>query len=302
MPTRRGLRPWVTTAGRDPFSLKGTPILATPDAALLRVAVEAARAGGEVLMRYFRTGLKIRDKSALGGATFDLVSDADLESEQAVARRLTQAYPGHQLLGEEELGKGVEVAGCEHLWIIDPLDGTNNYAHTLPQFAVSIAYYHFGQPVVGVVYNPATDDLYTASAGGGAWYNGQPAQVCGATTLGQALIGCGFYYDRGEMMRRTLRTIEELFAHHIHGIRRFGGASLDLCMVGCGQLSGFFEYQLSPWDFAAGRLFVEQAGGRVTTAGGAPLGITASSVVASNGRLHEALLAITRPHQPDVSV
>ena len=272
-----------------------------PQAALLSVATEAARAGGEVLMRYFRTELQIRDKSPAGGATFDLVSDADLESEQAIAQRLAEAYPDHQLLGEESLGKGVDVAASEHLWIIDPLDGTNNFAHTLPQFAVSIGYYHFGRAVVGVVLNPASGDLYTASAGGGAWHNGQPARVCGAKTLAQSLIGCGFYYDRGEMMRRTLRTIEELFAHHIHGIRRFGAASLDLCMVGCGQLSGFFEYQLSPWDFAAGRLFVEEAGGRVSTAAGAPLGLTASSVLASNAHLHEAILAITQAHHPGAS-
>ncbi len=247
-------------------------------------------------MRYFRTELKIRDKSSTGGATFDLVSDADLESEQAIARRLTHSYPDHHLLGEEELGRGLDVATSEHLWIIDPLDGTNNYAHTLPQFAVSIAYYHFGRAVVGVVYNPASGDLYTASAGGGAWHNGQQVHVCGATSLSQALMGCGFYYDRGEMMRRTLKTIEELFALQIHGIRRFGAASLDLCMVGCGQLSGFFEYRLSPWDFAAGRLFVEEAGGRVTTAAGQPLGITASSVLASNGQLHDAILEITQKH------
>lgn len=301
-----GCQPVATNAGAAAnaathFALIGTFIVADPHAELLNVAVAAARDGGQVLMRYFRTELKIRDKSAVGGATYDLVSDADLESEQAVAKRLLQAYPNHQLLGEEELGKGVDVTACEHLWIIDPLDGTNNFAHTLPQFAVSIAYYHFGQPIVGVVYNPATDDLYTASAGSGAWHNGKPAQVCSASSLAQALMGCGFYYDRGEMMRRTLQTIEELFGHHIHGIRRFGAASLDLCMVGCGQLSGFFEYRLSPWDFAAGRLFVEQAGGRVSTAGGDPLGIVPSSVVASNGRLHEPILAITRTHQLELS-
>ncbi len=266
---------------------------------MLNIALRAARSAGELILRSTERldVISVNEKDAK-----DYVTEIDRAAEQLIVTALRKADPNHGILGEESgLSQGTG-EGADYLWIIDPLDGTNNYAHTLPQFAVSIAYYHFGQPVVGVVYNPATDDLYTASAGGGAWYNGQPAQVCGATTLGQALIGCGFYYDRGAMMRRTLRTIEELFAHHIHGIRRFGAASLDLCMVGCGQLSGFFEYQLSPWDFAAGRLFVEQAGGRVTTAGGAPLGITASSVVASNGRLHEALLAITRLHQPDVSV
>lgn len=259
----------------------------------LRVALQAARSGGEVLMNYFRSGVSIRDKSSQGGSTAELVSDADLESEQAIARCLSEAFPDHQLLGEEQLGKTVDVDRCEHLWVIDPLDGTNNYAHGLPQFAISIAYYHLGKAVVGVVYNPASDDWYTASAGGGAWHNDQRVQVCAATSLSQSLLGCGFYYDRGEMMRRTLRTIEAFFSRDIHGIRRFGAAALDLCMVGCGQLSGFFEYHLSPWDFAAGGLFVEEAGGRITTTSGTPLGLSASGVLASNGHLHEAMLAVT---------
>jgi myo-inositol-1(or 4)-monophosphatase len=266
---------------------------------LLSVARQAAACGGEILMKYYRDGVSMRDKTSAGGATFDLVSDADLESEQAIARRIRDAFPGHELLGEETLGKSIDAAACEHLWIIDPLDGTNNYAHRLPFFAISIAYYHRGKPIAGMVHNPASDDWYWASAGGGAWHNDRPAHVCQATSLDQAMIGCGFYYDRGEMMRQTLKTIEELFYRNIHGIRRFGAAAIDLCMLGCGQLSGFFEYQQSPWDFAAGRLFIEEAGGKVSNTNGEQLGVHPSSVLASNGHLHEAMLAITRRYGPE---
>ena len=263
---------------------------------LLETATSAARVGGEILMRYFRDGVQIRNKSADRGKTYDLVSDADIESEQAVAEFLRDAYPDHELLGEEALSGGSTDA--EHLWVIDPLDGTNNFAHQLPHFAVSIAYYHHGQAVVGVVLNPARDELFTAIRGEGAFRDGQVVGVSEAATLAKTLVGCGFYYDRGAMMRSTLSAIEEFFRQDIHGIRRFGTAALDLCQVGCGQFGGFFEYQLSPWDFAAGRLFVEEAGGRVTDANGEPLPLKTTSILASNGKLHQAMLEITSRHHP----
>lgn len=262
---------------------------------LLSLAKAAAAEGGEILMRYLREGVAMRSKADDGGAAYDLVSDADLESEQQIAKRLKAATPAYELLGEESLQGAVD---AEHLWIIDPLDGTNNYLHGLPHFAVSIAYYHMGRPKVGVVYNPARDDWYTAVAGGGAFYNGKRAAVSKATTLGESLIGCGFYYDRGDMMHRTLATIGELFEAKIHGIRRFGTAALDLCQVGCGQFEAFFEYQLAPWDFAAGRLFVEEAGGRVTDARGGEVPLGKTSMIASNGALHAAVQEVTVKHHP----
>jgi myo-inositol-1(or 4)-monophosphatase len=261
--------------------------------ALLESAVTAARLGGEVLMRYFNDGVEIRDKSSDGGKAYDLVSDADIESEQRIANYLRSRHPEHELLGEEDLAGD---PAAKDLWIIDPLDGTNNFAHQIPHFAVSIAYYQHGKPIVGAVLNPARDDLFTAIAGGGAFHNDAAVTVSGARTLSKTLVGCGFYYDRGAMMRSTLAAVEEFFGHDIHGIRRFGTAALDLCQVGCGQFGGFFEYQLSPWDFAAGRLFVEQAGGKVTDGKGQPLPIGTSSIVASNGHLHDAMIEITAKH------
>ena len=263
---------------------------------LLAVATQAATAGGDVLMRHLRDGVQMRDKTAEGGKSYDLVSDADLESERTIAELLRREFPQHELLGEEDLRGEVD---AEHLWVIDPLDGTNNYAHEIPHFAVSIAYYHRGRAMVGVIFNPARNDLYTAVRGGGAYRNGRRMRVSASPTLCKTLIGCGFYYDRGSMMRRTLAAIEDFFGQEIHGIRRFGTAALDLCQVGCGQFGGYFEYILSPWDFAAGILFVEEAGGKVTDARGNHLPLEKSSVAASNGKLHESIIEITSRHHPE---
>lgn len=257
------------------------------------IARRAAAAAGQVLMRYLSDGVQMRNKSASGGTSYDLVSDADVEAEQTIGAILKAEFPGHELLGEEELRGSVD---SEHLWIIDPLDGTNNFAHGLPHFAVSIAYWYRGKPQLGVVHNPAHGDWYVAVAGQGATYNERPAKVSDAQRLDEVLVGCGFYYDRGAMMRATLDAIAELFGQHIHGIRRFGTASLDLCQVGCGQFGGFFEYQLSPWDFAAGLLFVQEAGGKVTTAQGDLVPLQKTSLLASNSLLHPSLLDIVSRH------
>lgn len=262
---------------------------------VLDVAVDAARQGGDVLMRCLRDGVIMRDKADAGGKSYDLVSDADLESERVIGEVIAKAFPHHALLGEEELSADVE---SPHLWIIDPLDGTNNFAHQVPHFAVSIAYHEQGISQAAVVLNPAREDLFTAVRGGGAFLNGQPINVDDADSLEKTLIGCGFYYDRGEMMRRTLEAVGEFFEQDIHGIRRMGTASLDLCQVACGQYGGFFEYKLSPWDFAAGALIVEEAGGRLTTATGEAVSLCPTSIVASNTRLHDSMLLITRKHHP----
>lgn len=261
---------------------------------IVRSAVEAAHLGGAILRRYFDDGVTIRDKSSGGGKSYDLVSDADEESEQAIESFLRKTYPTHELLGEEKLQDGDATA--DHLWIIDPLDGTNNFAHQIEHFAVSIGYYQKGVAMAGAIFNPANGDLFTASRGGGAFRNGNRVRVSDAESLDQAMIGCGFYYDRGEMMRATLAAIDECFSHDIHGIRRFGTASLDLCMVGCGKLEAFFEFKLSAWDFAAGALFVTEAGGQITDARGAELPIAASSVLATNSKLHDKVQAITQKH------
>ncbi len=257
-------------------------------------ALRAAQVGGEVLMNYFRRGVSMRHKGSV-----DLVSDADLESERAIADVILQTFPDHSILGEEERSGNTS---AEHLWIVDPLDGTTNFAHDLPHFAVSIAYYHNGIAEQAVVLNPARDDCYAAERGQGAVHNGQSIRVSAADSMNDVLIGAGFYYDRGTMMEATLNAIRECFGHQIRGIRRMGTASLDLAQVAAGHYAAYFEYQLSAWDFAAGRLIVEEAGGHVTTCRGSSLPLEKTSVLACNSKLYKTVCEITSRHHPhDVS-
>lgn len=261
--------------------------MSTPE---LMVAQRAARVGGQIVARYFRDGVSMRSKQS-----YNLVSDADVETERAIVAVIRETFPHDAVLGEEEHHGA---ADAERLWIIDPLDGTNNFAHGIPQFAVSIAYYHRGEAQCGVVHQPLTDEWYVARRGCGAFHDGKAVTVATSTRLDEVLLGVGFYYDRGVIMEATLAAIGDLFRRQIHGIRRFGAASLDLCWVGLGRFGAFFEYELSPWDFAAGRLFVEEAGGRVTTCLGQPLPIAKSSLLASNGLLHDAVLDVVRNRIP----
>ncbi len=254
----------------------------------LDVARAAAEKGGEVIQKYLRQGVQMRSK-----ATCDLVSDADLESEQVIVEAIRRSFPDHAIIGEES-HTGDTMA--DQAWIVDPLDGTNNFAHDIPHFAVSIAYYEKGQPQCGVIYNPVRNDWYWSQRGEGAYCNDQRVEVSKEAQLQDALIGVGFYYDRGAMMESTLAAIRELFQQSIHGIRRFGTASLDLCHVGMGFYGAYFEYELSAWDFAAGQLFVQEAGGRVTTCQGKHLPLRKTSVLASNGLLHESVLKIVSSH------
>jgi len=244
--------------------------------------------------KHFHLGVSARTKEG-ESKSYNLVTDADIESERAITHHIRDAFPSHEVMGEEEQQADVS---AEHLWIIDPLDGTNNFAHQIPHFAVSIAYYHCGVPQCGVIYNPVTDNLYTAIAGAGASADGGAVQVAPNTQLSEIVLGVGFYYDRGKMMEATLAAIKELFQKNIHGLRRFGAASLDLCHVAMGRFGAFFEYELAPWDFAAGRLFVTEAGGRVTDCLGNPLGCEMSSVLATNGHTHQAVLDVVRRHYP----
>jgi myo-inositol-1(or 4)-monophosphatase len=262
-------------------------LIRTPE---LEVAEEAARAGAAIVARYFRDGVAMRSKDVA-----NLVSDADIEAERAIVAVIRWHYPGHEILGEEAHPGD---AGAADLWVVDPLDGTNNFAHRIPHFAVSIGYWRAGRPECGVIHNPVRDEWYRVVRGQGAYCGAERAQVDEQARLDEVLIGVGFYYDRGAMMEATLAAIRDLKLQNIHGIRRCGTASLDLCMVAMGMYGAYFEYELSPWDFGAGALFVEEAGGRVTTARGGPLPLERTSVLASNGLLHDAVLELVRAHHP----
>jgi myo-inositol-1(or 4)-monophosphatase len=268
-----------------------------------QVAEEAARAGGSIAAGYFRTGVTVHSKAGAGGkaASYNLVSEADLEAERAIVAVIRKNFPDHAVLGEElHGGDGVSAAvlASEHLWIVDPIDGTSNFVHGIPHFGVSVAYYRDGQPECGVMGNPVRDDWFTAIRGAGAFHNGRPARVTEDRQLDQVLVGFGYYYDRGAMMEATLAAVSDLLHRNIHGVRRTGAATMDLAYVGLGCFGAFFEYELAPWDFAAGRLFVEEAGGKVTDGRGGPLPISRTSLLASNAWLHEAALEIVAAHHP----
>jgi myo-inositol-1(or 4)-monophosphatase len=255
----------------------------------LSVAIEGALQARRIIRDYFEQGVLIRNK-----APNELVSDADVEAERAIVTAIHSKFPQHAILAEEGF---TDTDVQDHLWIIDPLDGTNNFAHQIPHFAVSIAYYEKGEAQVGVITNPMNDDWYIAVRGQGSWFNGKRAQVSAHQRLDQTMVGVGFYYDRGAMMEATLAACGDFFRQQIQGIRRFGSAALDLGYLGRGLFGAYFEYRLSPWDYAAGQLFVHEAGGMVTNCQGQPLPLSGkSTILATNGILHQDSLAITKKH------
>ncbi len=256
----------------------------------LAVAVEAAKAAGEILRTYFRDGVTMRSKDVA-----NLVSDADVEAERAIVEVIRARCPGHEVLAEEAHQGD---AGAEHLWVVDPLDGTANFAHKIPHFAVSIAHRFRGVTDVGVIYNPITDDWFTATKGGGAFHGDLKCRVSSHDSLGEIMVAFGLPYERGPIMEATLAATAEFIRARCHGARRMGTASLDLCYVGMGLFGAYFEYVLSPWDYAAGQLFVEEAGGLVTDCLGQPITLTKTSLLATNREVHDPSLAITRTFFP----
>jgi myo-inositol-1(or 4)-monophosphatase len=250
---------------------------------ILAISLEAALQGSLRLIEAFQTDVDITVKG-----TSNFVSSADLAAENAIVTTIREQFPDHAIISEESHS---DRADAEHLWVIDPLDGTSNFLHGIPHFAVSIGYYERGVGKIGVVCNPITADWHVAVEEQGAWHNGQRMVVSHAVQLNQAMIACGFHYDRGKMMEATLATLADLFRADIHGMRRFGAAALDIANVACGQYEAFFEYRLSPWDYAAGAILLQEAGGRITDCSGKTLPLGASSgVCATNGFLHRAML------------
>ena len=262
----------------------------------LEVAYAAATTAGEILRKHF-ANLGNISLSSDQKESWDLLTVADVETEKAIIESIMKQFPDHEFLAEESSDEKFTADVRENLWVIDPLDGTNNFAHGIPHFAVSIAYYENAKPILGVIHNPISDDWYIAGQGRGAWHNGQRVRVNQHESLKETMIGVGFYYDRGEMMRSTLAAINALFEQQIHGIRRMGTAALDLAQVGLGRFGGYFEYKLKPWDFAAGILFVEEAGGMVTDCSGAPLKLQPSTILATNRHLHQTILEIVERHE-----
>jgi myo-inositol-1(or 4)-monophosphatase len=247
------------------------------------VAVEAARAAGRILKERADSIGKIQYKGEI-----DPVTEVDLLCEQEVIGRIKKAFPGHAFLAEES---GATAGDADHLWIIDPLDGTVNYAHGYPCYCVSIGYQHKGEVVVGVVYNPCLDELFVAGKGQGATLNGNPISVSTTTDLKQSLLATGFPYDINESSDNNLDHFQN-FIVACQAIRRPGSAAMDLCYTAMGRFEGFWELKLHPWDFAAGWLMVEEAGGTVTRFDGSPFQMGDRSILTSNGHIHQAMIDV----------
>jgi myo-inositol-1(or 4)-monophosphatase len=239
-----------------------------------------AREAGALLMEYFDKNIKVEYKGEA-----DLVTAADRNSEKLIRERIRSLWPDHDVLGEEE---GLRDTGSEYRWYVDPLDGTTNFAHGFPVFCVSMALQHKNETIAGICYDPTRDELFAAEKGNGTLLNDRPIHVSKISKLSESLVGTGFPSHK----RHKNPNIH--FYHQItlrtHGVRRAGSAALDLCYVASGRLDGFWEFNLNPWDTAAGVLIVEEARGRVTDFQGGPFQLNSRETVASNGLIHDALL------------
>jgi myo-inositol-1(or 4)-monophosphatase len=253
----------------------------------LAVAVDAAQEAGAILMERLHRPLEIREKSARA----DLVTDADRASEAAIVARLRAAYPNATILTEES---GVHAGSGDERWIVDPLDGTTNFAHGYPLFCVSIAYERAGELLAGVVYAPAMGECFVAERGAGPQLNGMPIAVSSIKRVNEALTCTGFHPSNYAKNGAYFETVSG-FAQ---AVRRDGSAALDLAYVACGRFDGFWEFGLQPWDVAAGTLLVSEAGGSVTCIDGSTPALDAHSILATNGLIHEELREILSRARP----
>lgn len=247
------------------------------------IAVAAAMAAGEILRSNFGREQAVRYKGEV-----DVVTEVDEQAERKIGGMLRDAFPDYGMLAEEG---GASPGASEHRWIVDPLDGTVNYAHGLPVFCVSIALERSGEVVLGVVHDPIRGETFVAERGGGATLNGRPIRVSATDELIRALVVTGLPYDREEMPAAI--ELFTRFAHLTQGMRGLGSAALDVCYVAAGRLDGYYERGVRPWDVAAGALILEEAGGRVTDFRGEKLDLEGFEIVASNATLHPSIVDVT---------
>ena len=260
--------------------------MSRPDPVFLATAVEIVLRAGDIQMARRESGFRVDKKG-----TIDLVTEVDLECERMCRAIIAERFPHHDVLAEELSSGPTERATSSHRWVFDPLDGTTNYAHGLPIFCASLALEIDGRAEVGAVYDPTRRELFTAERGVGAFLNGSRLAVSTADTLLDALLVTGFPYD----VHRHAGDLVGLFGAFLgqaRAVRRLGSAALDLCYVAAGRFEGFWEQHLKPWDVSAGALIVAEAGGRVTGMDGAPFDPGAAHLVASNGHVHDGMLAV----------
>jgi myo-inositol-1(or 4)-monophosphatase len=266
-----------------------------PDPLFLATAVEIVLRAGDIQLSRQQSGFRI-DKKGIR----DLVTEVDLECERMCRSVIAERFPDHDILAEELSSGPGQQATARHRWVFDPVDGTTNYAHGLPIFCASLALEVDGQPEVAAVYDPTRKELFTAERGQGAYLNGTSLAVSNATDVLESLLVTGFPYD----VHKRAGDLVGLFAAFLgraRAVRRLGSAALDLCYVAAGRFEAFWEQYLKPWDVAAGVLLVTEAGGRVSGMDGSPFNATAGHLVASNGGIHDEMLAIIREFRDDRS-
>jgi myo-inositol-1(or 4)-monophosphatase len=249
----------------------------------LETAIDLARAAGDVLNHYAS-----REKLVEFKGQANLVTIADKESEELIISGILSRYPGHSILAEES---GSTQPGGSVRWVIDPLDGTTNFAHGYPFYCVSIGVEENGESVCGVVYDPVRDELFSAARGAGAFCNGEPLKVSTVDVLSRALLITGFPYDFRERLDSVMHQFREFMVASL-AVRRGGAAALYLCFGAAGRLVGFWELNLQAWDTAAGRVVLEEAGGRVTDFKGGPFSVYLKEILATNGKIHDEMIEI----------
>ncbi|MBN1179167.1 MAG: inositol monophosphatase [Anaerolineae bacterium] len=253
----------------------------------LEAATSIAHAAGEVVRQYYGRVQHVTFKGAVNPVT-----EADTAAEALILQRLRAQFPAHRTLAEEGGGDEWQAPGAP-IWLVDPLDGTNNFAHGFPHVGISLALVVDGEPVVGVVYDPLRDETFAAAVEGGSTLNGAPIRVTELEHLADGFLATGFPYDRRTVEDNNTARLDH-FLRRCQGVRRAGAATLDLAYVACGRFDGYWEFRLSPWDVAAGILLVREAGGRVTDFGGGPNDLSGAAIVASNGRIHAEMLRVIR--------
>jgi myo-inositol-1(or 4)-monophosphatase len=257
-----------------------------PRPIFLTTAIEAVIRAGDLQMAQFGQAFQIDKKG-----TIDLVTEVDVAVERMFRALIAERFPDHQVLAEEMGGASAVPAGpC---WVFDPIDGTTNYAHGLPIFCASLALEIDGVPEVAAIYDPNRKELFTAERGGGAFLNGAPLRVSSADRLVDALLVTGFPYDVHSRVDEVVGLFGA-FVGQARAVRRLGSAAIDLCWVAAGRMDGFWEADLKPWDVAGGALVVAEAGGRVTGTDGGAFRSRGGHVLASNGRIHDAMLDVIR--------
>ncbi len=253
---------------------------------MLKTAVKAAKEAGEIIIKSMENRKMIGHKSAV-----NILTDTDLKAEKKILSIIKKRFPTHGFLTEEGLSKKTT---SDHLWVIDPLDGTTNFFFSFPHFSVSIAHLFKGEVDLGVVYDPVRKELFHAEKGKGAFLNNKRIAISDTTKLSDALLISGFAYERGEIMKKNLENIEKIFNAGAQGIRRTGSAALDLCYVASGRVDSFWESGLRPWDIAAGSLIVTEAGGKMTGIKGEKYHLMTVDIIASNSKIHDQMLKILR--------